>query len=99
MMTNLSTHPHSGTRKAMRLAVAGLGTLFVGLVAAVFWVLAQAQYINDYCTSRAPRPTLEPTGGRPAYIDGSGPVSQTRTGKAAANLDPSNLSPCTTHMG
>ncbi len=64
------TGPHSGTRNALRLAAAGLGTLLVGLVAAVFWVLAQAQYVNDYCTSRAPQPSPEPTGGRPAYMDG-----------------------------
>lgn len=69
-MTNLTTHPHSRPRKVLRLAAAALGTLFIGLVAAVSWVLAQAQYINDYCTSRAPQPTPEPPGGRPAYMDG-----------------------------
>jgi hypothetical protein len=72
-MTNLTTGANSGTRRVLRLAAAGLGTLFVGLVAAVFWVLAQAQYINDYCTTRAPRPEPpipEATGGRPAYMDG-----------------------------
>jgi hypothetical protein len=73
MVTNLTTGPNSGTRRVLRLAVAGLGTLFIGLVAAVFWVLAQAQYMNDYCTTRAPRPEppmSEATGGRPAYMDG-----------------------------
>jgi hypothetical protein len=72
-MTNLTTGPNSRTRKVLRLAAAGLSTLFVGLVAAVFWVLAQAQYLNDYCTTRAPQPEPpmpEATGGRPAYMDG-----------------------------
>jgi hypothetical protein len=42
----------------------------LGLLATVFWVLGQAQHINEYCTSRVQQPMPEPTGGRPAYMDG-----------------------------
>lgn len=72
-MTDLTPGPITRTTKVLRLAAAGVGTLLVGLVAAVSWVLARARYTNDYCTSRAPRPEPpmpEATGGRPAYMDG-----------------------------
>ncbi len=42
--------------------------------AAGVWVVGQAQYVNDYCTSdRVDQPTPanpEALGGRPAYLDG-----------------------------
>jgi len=57
-----------------RLIVACLGTLAAALLAAGVWVVGQAQYINDYCTTdRVNRPTQanpEALGGRPAYLDG-----------------------------
>jgi hypothetical protein len=56
-----------------RLVAAGLVTAIAGLIAAGVWTLLQAQYINDYCTTRAPQPTPanpEVLGGRPAYLDG-----------------------------
>lgn len=74
--TPMTTSPHAGKWSVLRLAIAGLVTLLAGLVAAVFWVLAQAQYTNDYCTTRAPQPEPSPPfyeaglGGRPAYMDG-----------------------------
>lgn len=69
----MTTSPHTGERLALRLTTAALVTLLTGLVAAVFWILAQAQYTNDYCTTRAAQPEStnpEATGGRPAYMDG-----------------------------
>lgn len=69
-MTNLTTSAGTGSRRVLRLAAAGLGTLIAGLLAAAFWILAQAQYLNDYCTTRAPQPESPITGGRPAHLDG-----------------------------
>lgn len=76
-MTDMATSPRSGKRSVWRLAVAGLVTLFAGLVASGFWIVGQAQYINDYCSStRAPQPEPTPPfyerglDGRPAYMDG-----------------------------
>ncbi len=70
-MTNLATGPRAGKRSVLRLAAAGLVTLFLGLVAAIFWIVAQAQYTNDYCHTRAPQPEATPpesASGRPAYF-------------------------------
>lgn len=57
-----------------RLVVASVATMAAALCAAVIWVVGQAQYINDYCTSdRVAQPTPadpEALGGRPAYLDG-----------------------------
>jgi hypothetical protein len=56
----------------LRLLVATVLTGFVALVSALAWLLVQAQYINDYCTTRAPQPITSPPealGGRPAYMD------------------------------
>lgn len=75
-MTNLTTSPHTGRRSVLRLATAGLVTLVLGLVAAVFWIVAQAQYTNDYCSRDGVAPEPSPPfheaglGGRPAYFDG-----------------------------
>ena len=73
----MTTSPHTGRRSVLRLVVAGFVTLLAGLVAAVFWIVSQAQYTNDYCTStRAPQPEPSPPyfeaglDGRPAYMDG-----------------------------
>jgi hypothetical protein len=56
-----------------RLVVAWLATMAAALFAAGVWVVGQAQYINDYCTSdRVAQPTPadpEALGGRPAYLD------------------------------
>jgi hypothetical protein len=72
-MTNMTTSPHTGKRSVLRLTAAGLVTLLACMVAAVFWIVSQAQYTNDYCTTRASRPepaNPEALGGRPAYMDG-----------------------------
>jgi hypothetical protein len=84
-MANMTTSPHVGRRSVLRLAVAGLITLLVGLVAAGFWTVGQAQYFNEYCSMHSPnRPELKnytdlPNGqpvfpesfsGGPAYMDG-----------------------------
>jgi hypothetical protein len=72
-MTNLTTGPHTGRRSVLRLAAAGLVSLFLGLVAAVFWIVAQAQYTNDYCSRPGVQPEASPpesASGRPAYLDG-----------------------------
>jgi hypothetical protein len=72
-MTNLTTGPRAGKRSVLRLAAAGLVTLFLGLVAAAFWVVAQDRYLEDYCAWRAPQPeapTPEALDHRPAYLDG-----------------------------
>jgi hypothetical protein len=58
----------------LRLLVASLATVTAALLASGFWVVGQAQYLNDYCTTdrvQQPTPTnLEALGGRPAYLDG-----------------------------
>lgn len=69
----------------LRLAVAGLITLLVGLFAAGFWTVGQAQYFNEYCSmhsQKQPKPSDYPEylngqpafpeslSGRPAYMDG-----------------------------
>jgi hypothetical protein len=62
-----------GERSMPRLVVAGLTTLITGLLAAGLWVVAQAQYLNDYCSNRAPQPkpsAPEALDGRPAHLDG-----------------------------
>lgn len=51
----------------MRFLAAAVVTLLTALLAALSWLLGQAQYINDYCTTRAPQPP-EVVGGRPAYM-------------------------------
>lgn len=59
-------------RSAPRLVVAGLITVFTGLLAVGLWVVFQAQYLADYCSTRAPQPeapTPEVVDGRPAYLD------------------------------
>lgn len=64
---------HTSKHSVWRLAAAGLATLLAGLAAAVFWILAQAQYTNDYCITLVEQPESanpEELGGRPAYIDG-----------------------------
>lgn len=69
-MTNQTAN---GKKAMLRVVLAGIGTLLTALFAAVLWVLAQAQYINDYCSTRAPQPTSptpEALDGRPAYMDG-----------------------------
>ena len=56
-----------------RVLLAGFATLLASLLAAGFWTLGQAQYLNDYCQTRAPQPqplTPEGLSGRPAYLDG-----------------------------
>jgi hypothetical protein len=58
----------------LRLLVAGLASLLTGLLAAGSWVVGQAQYLEDYCSTRAPEPsapTPEALDGRPAYLDGA----------------------------
>ena len=55
-----------------RLLAATVVTGVVALLSALAWLIGQAQYINDYCTTRAPQPTTSPPealGGRPAYMD------------------------------
>lgn len=74
-MTNMTPAPRTGKRSVLRLIAAGFVTLLAGLVAAVFWIVSQAQYTNDYCTRPgvAPEPSppyLEALSGRPAYMDG-----------------------------
>lgn len=58
-----------------RLVVAWLATMAAAFCAAVVWVVGQAQYVHDYCTSdRVAQPTPanpEALGGRPAYLDGA----------------------------
>jgi hypothetical protein len=59
-------------RMVLRLGVAVVVTLLAGLLAAGFWAVGQAQYLNDYCSTQAPRPkapTPEALDGRPAYLD------------------------------
>ena len=76
--TNMTTSPRTGRRSVLRLVVAGVVTLLAGLVAAVFWIVGQAQYFNEYCTMHSrnqpePLSSLSPEagmGGRPAYMDG-----------------------------
>jgi hypothetical protein len=57
-----------------RFAVPWVATTSADLtLAAGIWVVGQAQYINDDCTTRAPQPNPanpEALGGRPAYLDG-----------------------------
>lgn len=58
----------------LRLVVAGLASLLTGLLAAGSWVVGQAQYLEDYCSTRAPEAsasTPEALDGRPAYLDGA----------------------------
>ena len=75
-MTNLTMGPSTGKRSVLRLVAASLVTLLAGLVATVFWIVGQAQYLNEYCHLHAreqPKPTppeLEALSGRPAYLDG-----------------------------
>lgn len=84
-MTNMTTSPRTGKRSVLRLATAGLVTLLAGLVAAVFWIVGQAQYFNEYCTMHSrnqPEPADYPESlngqpaypeslsGQPAYMDG-----------------------------
>lgn len=57
----------------VRLLAATVVTGFVALLSALAWLIAQAQYINDYCTTRTPQPITSPPealGGRPAYMHG-----------------------------
>lgn len=54
-------------RAVRRHLAATVVTLLVALVSAIAWVVGQAQYINDYCTTRAPQPP-DVRGGRPAYM-------------------------------
>ncbi len=54
------------SRLLVAAAVTGIAVMLSGLV----WLLGQAQYLNDYCTS--PRSHFSPpeaSGGRPAYMD------------------------------
>jgi amino acid transporter len=63
--------PGSGSA-FLRLLGATVVTGFVALLSALAWLIGQAQYINDYCTTRAPQPITTPPealGGRPAYMD------------------------------
>lgn len=57
-----------------RLVVAGVATVLTSLLAAGLWAVGQAQYTNDYCSTRVPEPespsSPEAVGGRPAYMDG-----------------------------
>jgi TRAP-type C4-dicarboxylate transport system permease small subunit len=56
----------------LRLLAASVVTGFVALVSALAWLIGQAQYLNDYCTTRAPLALTsapEALGGRPAYMD------------------------------
>lgn len=57
-----------------RLLVASFATVAAALLASGYWVIGQAQYLNDYCTTdRVKQPTPanpEALGGRPAYLDG-----------------------------
>lgn len=42
------------------------------LVSALVWLMGQAQYLNDYCTTRASQPITSPPealSARPAYMD------------------------------
>ena len=64
-------------RRVLRPTVAALASVLAGLLAAGLWTVAQAQYLNDYCSTRAPQPhapTPESLDGRPAYLDGPATV-------------------------
>ncbi len=57
----------------LRLLVAWIATTAIGLLAAGFWLVSQAQYTEDYCQTRAPQPrspSPEGLSGRPGYLDG-----------------------------
>jgi hypothetical protein len=54
-----------------RLLVAAAMSAVAALSAAACWAIFQAQYVNDYCTTRVPQPVPanpEALGGRPAYM-------------------------------
>lgn len=54
-----------------RLIISAAMTAAAGMFAAAFWAIARAQYVNDYCTTRARQPepaNPEALGGRPAYM-------------------------------
>jgi hypothetical protein len=73
MPVEQSSEPGRPHRPTLRLLVAVGVTTVVALLAAGVWAVGQAQYLNDYCTTRAPQPetaTPEGIGGRPAYLDG-----------------------------
>lgn len=61
-------HPTPSPGRAfLKILAAAAVTLLTALLAALVWLLGQAQYVNDYCTTRAPQPP-NVAGGRPAYM-------------------------------
>jgi hypothetical protein len=53
--------------------LAALAAAVAAVVAIGIWTLGQAQYLNDYCTTRVQPPqgaTPESVGGRPAFLEG-----------------------------